>query len=382
MIEIKELPFYWRTKETMDEEHGLIPENFPYKFELDQKNGLLRQCVSPSLKTILEEVYRAESNIGFLQDDHSLASGYGDDFLDFIMRSINHTAVKNVIEIGCGGCVLLEKLDKLGYFVKGVDPSPIATLKGKEKNITVVKEFFPTPLLNEKADLIFHVDVLEHIEDPVLFLSEQKLALTDDGILIVNVPDCTESIIKGDISIATHQHLNSFTVNSLRNVIREAGLGVLNIEKSGFGGSLYAVASQNSNLDKFIPEKSDDLYENFFTIAERNIKVFDELITSAQQAEKTIGFYMPLRSFPYISASGFDGNFRVFDDIQHWTGRFFDGVNIPIENFDGLILDPVDYLFIMSLTFGEQVKTKVLKYCPSVEVVKLDEILSMANERG
>ena len=49
---------------------------------------------------------------------------YGEVFINF--WSLKYLDGKKILEIGCGGCYLLEKLKKLKYEVYGIDPSPFA----------------------------------------------------------------------------------------------------------------------------------------------------------------------------------------------------------------------------------------------------------------
>ena len=70
----------------------------------------------------------------------------------------------------------------------------MASKAGVIKNIEVIKDFFPSKHFSKKVDLIFHVDVFEHVCNPVDFLRQQAEYLNEDGLIIINVPDCTETI--------------------------------------------------------------------------------------------------------------------------------------------------------------------------------------------
>jgi SAM-dependent methyltransferase len=371
VLELGPLPFYWRIRRSAAERHPTIPGRIPYTFGYLPELNLVIEKREPSLLAILKEMYREESNIGFLQDGHSLAKGYGGDFLDFIQRQLAGRAVRRVVEVGCGACYMLERLREAGCEVTGVDPSPIAVAKGREKGIRVIPDFYPSPLIDFKADLIFHADVLEHVEDPAGFLRLQKDGLGPDGLLIANVPDCTASIARGDISIATHQHLNSFDERSLYNTMTAAGLHVVTIEKSKFGGSLYGLASVRPPATPFrtsVPEENARLFIARASAARARF--------AALAQGKSLGFYMPLRSLPYLAGIGRLDGVRLFDDIAHWHGGYVDGLDTPIENFEDLVRNPVEHLFVMSLTFGDVVREKVLARVPGIRITTLGEIVA------
>ena len=69
-------------------------------------------------------------------------------------------------------------------------------------------------------------------------------------------------------------------------------------------------------------------------------------------------------------------SYRLFDDTFHYKDNFFDGCNIKIENFNDLILNPVDHLFIMSFPFGKKIKARVIKRIPNQKITLLKEILN------
>jgi hypothetical protein len=68
--------------------------------------------------------------------------------------------------------------------------------------------------------------------------------------------------------------------------------------------------------------------------------------------------------------------FRFFDDTNHWYGRCFDGVDVPIENFNDLKARPVDTLFVMSITFGDKILNRIVEgKIQCGRVVALKEVL-------
>lgn len=375
---LRDMPLYWRVRNEKNGRHARIPARLPYEFAYVPELNLLSEKRDEVLLHWLGEIYKAESNVGFLQDGHSLSKGYGGDFLDFIHRQLQSRSVKTIIEIGCGGCYLLERLQQSGYQVTGIDPSPIAIAKGEEKGIRVIPDFYPSPKIDFKPDLIFHVDVFEHVPDPVGFLRQQAEGLNADGLVIINVPDCTNSIARGDISIAFHQHLNSFDDRSLFNTVVAAGMHVVTIEKSKFGGSLYCLASRSKPPVPFVTGVPEENAKNYLAKAAKVQASFESLLNPLIGQNKSVGFYMPLRAIPYLASVNRLDGIRIFDDIAHWHGCFIDGLNIPIENYDDLVSRPVDHLFIMSMTFCDAVRDKVLAKCPGIGITTLNDILDLA----
>ena len=134
------------------------------------------------------------------------------------------------------------------------------------------------------ADAIIQMDVFEHIFDPISLLKAEGDALSDNGLIIINVPNCEYSVENGDISMAIPQHVNMFTRYSICKLVESAGLYVTSLELSNYGSAIYCAASKNKN--KSLVNSNDfkyqlDWVDTFFDKADIRIckfeKFFDNL---------------------------------------------------------------------------------------------------------
>ena len=214
-----------------------FPAVHPFAFASEPATGLVRQRVSPALTDLLRRIYEADSNIGYLRDDHVLAPAYGGDFLRFLLDACRHIGdVREALEIGCGGGHLMRHLGDHGLRVRGVDPSPLATAAAARHGLDVRQGFFPGPAPEARCDLVYHMDVLEHVLDLAAFLAAHHQALTDEGHVAISVPDCGPSIAVGDLGMVIHQHVNFFTATSLEAVLTTHGFDVVTIERARVAG--------------------------------------------------------------------------------------------------------------------------------------------------
>ena len=372
-MNIAQLPFYWRLKRYGD--LSPVPQRFPFQYDFDEDLQLLIQ--KRNLKTLahLATIYREDANIGYLQDDNQIARPYGTDFYRFINNALERwgSSTRQILEIGCGGCTILETLKDRGYEVVGIDPGPLSYREGIHRRIRVINDFFPTSNFLDLVDLIFHNDVLEHVAEPVEFLIAQKNQLRENGLIITAVPDCSEGVNLGELSMTMHQHLNYYDLDSLKNVFEAAGLEVLLIKRATYGGSLYCCA-RKTERDFNVNKKAGTLkFERFLELAKETALSVTLKISEAFERKESVGFYAPLRALPYLAFQEKWTDFRFFDDTENWYGKYFDGVDVPIENFSDLRLNPVDSLFVMSPTFGEAIQSKILESnipIPSLNLLK------------
>jgi len=366
-IVIPRLQFYWRLKSSSNDEN-IVPDFLPFESSYDETLALLTQRRNKNVLSSLKKIYKEEPNIGHNQEISNWNSFYGKDFMQFIEGALskNRKNIKKILEIGCGGCLLLEAFKKKGYEAIGIDPSSFALKEGRKRGIKVVRDFFPSKRIKGKFDLIFHSNVLEHAVSPVGFLKSQYRHLNDGGLVILAVPDCNRTILNGDISMFYHQHLSYFDDESLKNTLSAAGFKDVKIEKANWGGNLYSAAKKNDvakKSKKGLEYYKGNKYKNFLkNYRATSLSVVNFIKSILKEKGKTLGFYAPLRSLPYTALMNLQSGFRFFDDTSYWHRSYFDGINVLIENFEDLKKNPVTDLFVMSATFEDLIEQKVVKF--------------------
>jgi 2-polyprenyl-6-hydroxyphenyl methylase / 3-demethylubiquinone-9 3-methyltransferase len=97
----------------------------------------------------------------------------------------------NILDIGCGGGLLSEPMQKLGANVTGIDASikniKIAKLHAK-KNKLNIKYLCSSPEKlknNKKFDVILNMEIVEHVEDVQFFLKSCSKLLKKNGLMFV-----------------------------------------------------------------------------------------------------------------------------------------------------------------------------------------------------
>lgn len=385
------LPLYWR----LAPKNSYSPigiERLPFRFSNRAPNWLLTQEVDSTLRGTLSRIYAADANIGYLQPGYEIAAGYLKDFVDFLLECLPSRDEVRALEVGCGGCEVLDHLSQLGLEVLGIDPSPVARRFADQKGIDLLQEDFWQVQVKAKFQLAFCSDVLEHVENPVSFLNRLSTFVVDGGIVAIAVPDCTESLALGDVSIAMHQHINYFSDSSLRSCMQLSGLTEITVQKSSYGGSLYAsgrvrmrvidsagkrkVDSSPVPLEAAVLERA-----KFLKLFPRQLRDARSRISTLLLGKETVGFYVPLRALPFVAGlneARHGGLIRFFDDTEHWHKKYFDGCSIPIENFSDLKSSPPDHLFVMSLTFAEVIMKRVTS--AGVPLRSLKSLRSLATD--
>lgn len=356
-----ELPFYFKVHDTAG--NGGYPQSFRFDIYFDETLRMYRQQGSQELNELLRKVYEEGSLV-----EGSLSNESGKPYLFKLVEYIDAATRingKNILEIGCGSGTLLKELKKRKANVLGLEPGSHVA-ESDIADIKIIKDFFPSPQITGRFDAIVHYGVMEHIEDPVLFLKQQMEFLSPDGKIIISVPNCEPFLETGDISILIHEHFNYFTRESIAKVVLAAGLTPERIEI--FEGVILAVASRsNKKTETPVPLFDKERFEGL--IASLNKKV-DKLLTG--HAETNVAVYAPFRAMNALFIANRLST-RLVDDNSHAKGKYLPCFVKPIENFDELKNNPPACILIYSRTFGERIKEK----CRQEPSLQLSEILTL-----
>lgn len=121
---------------------------------------------------------------------------------------------RKILEIGCGKGAFLNLIKDRGYSIVGVDPA----YDGDDPDI--VKAYF-RPGLGLTGDAILLRHVLEHIPNPVGFLSEIRDANNGQGLVYIEVP-CLEWICGNQAWFDIfYEHVNYFRLSDLKGMFSE-----------------------------------------------------------------------------------------------------------------------------------------------------------------
>lgn len=143
---------------------------------------------------------------------------------------------KSLLDIGCGEGYSMSYFENLGMNVKGIDYSEHGITnhnKKQLKNLFVgeINQVLNDLILNSrKFDLILLDNILEHVENPTELVSQIYKIISNEGILIIEVPNdfsnlqmhlLNHNLVEIPYWIAIPDHLSYFTKDSLENFCKK-----------------------------------------------------------------------------------------------------------------------------------------------------------------
>jgi SAM-dependent methyltransferase len=149
--------------------------------------------------------------------------------LNVILRHLSRLELDGSAElegfdVGCGrGAFQRQMHSAKVWTIDGCDlnEDAISLNHGHNGKALVYDIFDCQQHFKEKYDLVFLLDVIEHIPEPIEFLSAARFYMKSNGYMMINVPAISAAYSKYDVAVG---HIRRYTKNSLRSEIAAAGL--------------------------------------------------------------------------------------------------------------------------------------------------------------
>jgi SAM-dependent methyltransferase len=168
--------------------------------------------------------------------------------IGLLVNNLPETENKRMLEVGCGFGFTLDFAKRVLHMdVVGYEPSLYGEIGANELDLDIRRTYLTKEdLVNNKYDIIFLSEVLEHIQNPLEFILLLKSGLSENGVLILTTPDYKQ--LQRDLSVPSElallspeAHVILFAERSLHKILSDAGFSDINITAPGT--SLIAVSS-------------------------------------------------------------------------------------------------------------------------------------------
>lgn len=153
---------------------------------------------------------------------------------------------KKIVEISCGKGDFLKMLCTLGENQGfGFDPSyvPVAEDAGPGSRVTFIQDFYSEAYADYGADFICCRHTLEHIPDPVAFLTMVRRTIGERAISVYfEVPNVRFTLQDLAVWDIIYEHCAYFSQEALAYLFQRCGFDVIDIQPTYEGQFLYIEA--------------------------------------------------------------------------------------------------------------------------------------------
>jgi len=213
------------------------------RFLFRKMGGIHVRCKSCEM-VYLNPVFTDEALMKFYKENHTGQSEMVDDDLEFYSAIYNQGLdlvrkrspdIRNVLDYGCSGGFFLDVAKNIGIEnCFGMELNKIEADISKAKGHSVHNGLLETNPFQEKFDLITLWDVFEHIKDGKSYLNKFRKIISDDGFLLLQVPNATAlaaRIMQEHSNMYDGlEHVNLYSPETLNLIAEKSGFKVIEMQ--------------------------------------------------------------------------------------------------------------------------------------------------------
>jgi SAM-dependent methyltransferase len=289
------------------------------------------------------------------------------------------TAESLVVEVASNDGYLLQYFRERGIPVLGVEPAQNVAKAAIEKGIPTLTQFFGKATAaamqsaGQQADLLVANNVLAHVPELHDFVEGLRLALKQNGTIVLEFPHLLRLIQGSQFDTIYHEHFSYFSFLTAEDVLMRHGLAVFDVEEiPTHGGSLRVYAchaggdfrapqarvSKLRSLEMAAGIRELGTYEAFGQkVREAKRALLRFLIEAKDAAKSIVGYGAPAKGNTLLNYCGVGTDFLDYtaDISPHKQGRYLPGSHIPIHHPDRIRQTRPDYVLILPWNLRDEI---------------------------
>ncbi len=312
-------------------------------------------------------------------------AAHNKEYAQTVVDLLQLNAQDLVVEVASNDGSLLTCFKAHGVRTLGIDPAVNIVEKARAKGIESIAEFFNSQLAvkvrqsHGAARAIIGNNVLAHVDETQDFLSGAQQLLTDDGLLIVEVPYLGELLDRLEYDTVYHEHLCYFSVSALMRLFEIAGMRITRVDHvSVHGGSIRVYGGKETTIHNHSAEvaalaekeKSAGMvslpnYLDFSSSVEANRAAIVALLKDLRNQGKTVvGYGAPAKGNTLLNYCSISTDLLAYtvDKNPMKVGLFTPGMHIPVRPVSTLLELQPDYVMILAWNFAEEIMQQQHEY--------------------
>jgi SAM-dependent methyltransferase len=297
--------------------------------------------------------------------------------LEKLIEKLESLLPKNakIIDVGCNDGKFLSRLRESGFNdLHGLEPTKNMSERAINAGFGVLNSYLNSAKSREIVaetglfDCVTLRQVLEHIENLSDFGVALRNLLKPNGLLVIEVPDAQSHFDLPDFAL-WEEHINDFSLGSLKHFLRQHGLEVIDSYKTQFSGVCLTVLSRLVDTRSVDVEPVSQIVDSFRKWA----KCFDPFRSQVQaelqyfaSRDLPIALYgVGSRSSFFLNVTRSMGNISfAIDDDPAKQGKYLPGTDILIRSReDGFKLLKENSLVLLGVN-GENEKKLLSEISP------------------
>ncbi len=274
----------------------------------------------------------------------------------------------------------------LSFFKKNIklfacDPTIKKFKKYYRKDINLIPDFFSSEnFINQKFELITSIAMFYDLPDPLKFANDVKNVLSDNGIWHIEMSYLPSMINNCSYDTICHEHLEYYSLKSLKFLMDLANLKIINISfNQTNGGSISLdVAKKKSKFrenkvqinrlllrEKFNGYNSLKIQKNFFNKCKKHKYLLNDLLKKIKsQGKKIYGYGASTKGNVILQYCKIDKTLLncIIEVNSFKYNRYTPGSKIKIVSEKYLKKRKPDYLLVLPWHFKDHIVKKEKKF--------------------
>lgn len=328
----------------------------------------------------------------YTSSNSKVSRNHWDEFANFAINK--YTDYNFAVEIGSNDGYLIKQFAKNNKKILGVDCSKQMCDLANANDVNSIQRVFGLSVAKEieeaygKADIIMANNVFNHSNNPLDFAKAVARLLSKDGVFIFEVPYWLCMVESNRfVDMVYHEHISYFTVKSCVNLLKAAGLTMIDYQIVDYhGGSLRIeakLAGSNQNEQKILEaiekETAAGLFDlNFYTKFQKKMEQdranwlqnFYDLLKNDPGAV-VIGVGAAAKANTWLNWHRLDKTLLhcITDASKSKQGKYTPLSRIPIASDDEFAKHERPYALILSWNISTELKQILLKINPNIRFI-------------
>jgi len=280
---------------------------------------------------------------------------------------------KSILDIGSNDGTFLAFFNK-NFSLFGCDPTIKKFGKFYRKDIIKIQNFFSSNLFkNIKFDLITSISMFYDLPDPLKFAKEINSILKKDGVWHIELSYMPMMIKNRSYDTICHEHLEYYSLKSLKYLLTKAGLKITNLSFNQInGGSIEVDVVKKSSKYKECKDlinwvlESEHVnqyneikkHKSFYNDCLNHKKLLKKLlVTLKKQNKKVVGYGASTKGNVLLQFCGI--NSKIINNIaevnKYKFNRYTPGSKIKIVSEKSVRLKKPDYMLVLPWHFKDYI---------------------------
>ena len=291
------------------------------------------------------------------------------EYLANVLHGMFEGENAKILDIASNDGTFLDKFNKYGWDLYGVDPAENLETLAKDKGVKTFVNFFGSDEIDfgVKFDFITAMNVFAHVPNPLEFLLECGNNLSDDGRIIIQTSQ-RDMIEERQFDTAYHEHISFFSVKSMQAICSRAGLFLNDLILPEIHGKSYVfiISKEKNQSDRLIKRISQEeemgryQMESYVTF-QSSISTLEERFRSSLSSNPLIAFGAAAKGIVALHSLNIHPEY-VVDENSLKIGKIIPKLNIPIVGLDALSNWDEDLdILILAWNFYDEISEKIKK---------------------